>query len=110
MTFPATLPSYDFLVPQRIVFGWGRWPEIGPLASRIGSRAFLVLGSRTLAASGFVSQLHDVLRENKVEVVELATILHEPEVADVDRTTELIRGYKVRAGDLLIGVGGGSAI
>jgi alcohol dehydrogenase class IV len=107
---PGTFPNDDFLVPRRIIFGWGRWREIGPLASQIGRRAFLVLGSRTLAASGFVAQLHDVLRENKVEVIELTTILHEPEVADVDRVVELVRKSHVRAGDLMIGVGGGSAM
>ncbi|MBI3837780.1 MAG: iron-containing alcohol dehydrogenase, partial [Planctomycetia bacterium] len=107
---PETIPSYDFLAPQRIIFGWGRWREIGPLASQIGRRAFVVLGSRTLAAGSFISDLRNVLRENDVEAVELATIVHEPEVADVDRAAELIRGYQIRAGDLVIGIGGGSAI
>ncbi len=103
-------PSYDFLAPQRIIFGWGRWREIGPLAAQVGRRVFLVVGSRTLAAGGFISELHNLLDENHVEAVELTMILHEPEVADVDRAADRIRGYQVRPGDLVIGIGGGSAI
>ena len=31
--------DYDFLAPQRIVFGWGRREEVGPLAATLGRRA-----------------------------------------------------------------------
>ena len=57
-----SLDSYDFLAPPRIVFGWGRWREVGPLAAALGSRAFLVWGSRTLVKSGLVNQLQETLR------------------------------------------------
>ncbi len=31
--------NYEFLAPQKIVFGWGRRREVGVLARRLGSRA-----------------------------------------------------------------------
>jgi alcohol dehydrogenase class IV len=102
--------SYEFIAPARIVFGWGRWRELGPAAATLGTRAFLVLGSRTLAANGCVSRLREVLREHGVESVELATISREPQLADVDDATRRIRDHSIRLGDLVIGVGGGSAI
>lgn len=109
MTSPS-VPSYDFLAPERIVFGWGRWREVGPLAATLGRRAFVVPGSRTLAAAGFVADLAAVLREHGVEPVELVSITHEPEVADVDSAADQIRRHSPRDGDLVIAVGGGSAI
>jgi hypothetical protein len=57
----ATPWSYDFLAPRRIVFGWGRWREVGPLAARLGKRAFVVLGSRTLAENGLAAELRDAV-------------------------------------------------
>lgn len=109
--FPLTaVPNYDFLVPQRTIFGWGRWPEVGPAAAQLGSRVFLVLGSRSLAASGFVEQLRGIFENNRVELIELAAIDREPEVSDVDLAVARIREQAVRSGDIVMGVGGGSAI
>jgi alcohol dehydrogenase class IV len=106
----SSVPSYEFLAPERIVFGWGRWREVAPLAARLGRRAFLVIGSRTLTASGFVSQLQEALREHQVASTLLATISREPEVADVDQASAQIRECGAGEGDLVIAVGGGSAI
>jgi len=102
--------SYDFIAPARIVFGWGRWTEIGPLAAQLGRRAFLVMGSRTLRASGVVDQLRELLQRHHVELVELANISDEPQVADVDRAVQSLIAQEVRPGDLVIGLGGGSAL
>ena len=106
----TAVPNYDFLAPQRTIFGWGRWPEVGPAAAQFGNRVFLVLGSRSLAASGFVEQLRGVFETQRVELVELAAISQEPEVADVDSAVVRIRDHAVRSGDIVMGVGGGSAI
>ena len=106
----SSVSAYEFLSPARIVFGWGRLSEVGPLAAGIGRRAFLVVGSRTLAADGTVDSLQGVLRKHGVEPISLATIDREPLVADVDRSVDEIRRHQVRAGDMVIGLGGGSAI
>src|SRR5580704_12837955 len=106
----TSVGNYDFLAPQRIVFGWGRWREAAPLAARLASRAFLVVGSRTLAESGLIDDLEEALRSNGVRPLRLATIVHEPEVADIDDAAQRIRELKGCADDLVIGIGGGSAI
>lgn len=106
----SSVAAYEFLAPARIVFGWGRVSEVGPLAASIGRRAFLVVGSRTLAADGTVDALQENLRQNRVEPIALATIDHEPLVADIDRSVAEIRCHQVHEGDMVIGLGGGSAI
>ena len=49
--------TYDLLLPRRIVFGWGRRREVGDWAATLGRRAWIVSGSRTLAAKGELDEL-----------------------------------------------------
>jgi len=99
--------TYDFLAPRRIVFGWGRRREVGTLGTRLGRRAFLVSGR---SARAVLPEIIDALRAEDVAVVEAGTIDHEPEVADVDRLAETLRGHGAAAGDFLVAVGGGATI
>src|SRR5712692_5246716 len=101
---------YDFLSPQKIVFGWGRRREVGALAAALGRRAFLVEGSRTLAANGTIAEIADLLGAAGLEVRWLASITREPEVADVDTAVTRLRDERAGPGDVLVAVGGGSAI
>jgi len=115
MTVPpadALGAGYDFLAPPRIAFGWGRRREVGKMARSLADRrAFVVCGSRTLAASGGLSEIHAALRAAKLDVVDATQISREPEVDDVDRLVAFLRDQRVTAEhDLLIAVGGGSAI
>lgn len=104
------LTPYDFFAPQRVVFGWGRRSEVGTLAKTLGSRAFVVSGSRTLDANGTLDELCRLLTNSGMNVERLATQSREPEVADVDLATERLRSIAPREGDMLIAIGGGSAI
>ncbi len=104
--------GYDFLAPPRIMFGWGRRKELGSLAHALGlcRRAFLVFGSRTLAASPIAQEIEQSLRAAEIEPVRATTISHEPEVVDVDNLTRWLREQGPRAGDIMVAVGGGAAI
>lgn len=102
--------SYDFLAPARLVFGWGRWRELGPLAAQLGQRAFLINGSKTLAASGVLEEVRALLRQHGVEVIDVANVSQEPTVTDVDQAAGRLRKHRVRAGDFVLGIGGGSAL
>ena len=104
------LTPYDFFAPHRIVFGWGRRSEIGTLAKSLGSRAFVVSGSRTLEANGTLDELCRLLVSSGMTVERLATQTREPEVTEVDAATTRLRDIGVQEGDLLIAIGGGSAI
>ncbi len=102
--------AYDFLAPPRIVFGWGRRREVGTLGRTLGSRAFVVCGLPATVAETVMAEVHATLRAEGIEPVSLATLLHEPEVADVDRVAAEIRDSGAAEGDFLLGVGGGAAI
>lgn len=101
---------YDFSAPSRIVFGWGRWTDAGGLARSLGRRAFVVSGSRTLESGGAISEILDQLRNAGVEPVRAAGIAREPLIEDVDRCVGFLREHGAGAGDLVLAIGGGSAI
>jgi alcohol dehydrogenase class IV len=102
--------NYDFLAPRRVVFGWGRRSEVGGLARDLGRRAFIVSGSRTLEAEGRLDELTSALDRAGVEAIHAGEIHREPHVEDVDRLTAFVREQNAGEGDLIIGIGGGSAL
>jgi alcohol dehydrogenase class IV len=102
--------QYDFLAPLRVVFGWGGRRDLGKLASGLGHRAFVVSGSRQLAADGAISELTAALSKSGVAAVTLAEIHREPLVEDVDRAATALREERAGDGDFVLAIGGGSAI
>jgi alcohol dehydrogenase class IV len=92
------------------VFGWGRRAEIGNVAADLGRRAFLVLGSRTLDTNGTVDEIRERLASAGISPIILGNISREPEVSDVDRLTHELCAHNPGPGDLVLALGGGSAI
>lgn len=94
--------NFEFVAPARILFGSGQFERLGELSAKLGKRAMIVFnGSEALAntakerlaAAGLNSDLY---RQRS-----------EPTVIDADSATELARKEQV---DLIVGLGGGSAI
>jgi len=101
---------YELSVPPRIVFGWGRRREVGRWGRTLGRRAFLVCGLPTDAAANVTEEIAASLRAEGIELVPLVSLLHEPEVADVDRAAGQLRLAGASQGDFLLAAGGGAAM
>ncbi len=97
---------FDFNAPTRITFGPGSVEAIGPLAAELGRRALLVVGSRTLDREGTVDALVERLSAAGV-TTERLTLTGEPDTSTVE-----LGAHRARAADsdLLVGLGGGSAL
>jgi alcohol dehydrogenase class IV len=106
----ADLIQYDFLSPQRIVFGWGRRREVGTLARTLGQRVFVVPGSRTLETNGTIGELVEHLKASGLQVEPVGGISREPDTTDVDRAVAQLREFHAGSGDLVLAIGGGSAL
>ncbi len=102
--------SYDFVAPRQIAFGWGRRNQIGELVRPLGRRAWIVCGAAALIEQGVIDKLRQNLLADGVESRLLTLIEHEPLVEDVDGTAARLRAEGVGPGDLLLAIGGGSAI
>ena len=84
--------------------------QVPGLARRLGSRAFVLCGSRTLTVSGLLKEIAELLSLGGVESVCMGTLSREPEVDDVDRISAELRRLSAGRGDFLLAAGGGSAI
>ncbi len=102
--------NYSFLAPRQIVFGWGRRADLGALAATLGQRVFLVSGSRTLERTGVIDRVVADLGSAGLQVLGFPVESREPEVRDVDGLTASFRALNPTAGDVVIAIGGGSAI
>ncbi len=101
---------YDFLSPSQIIFGWGKRKELGTLLQGIGKRLFIITGSRTLAEKGVYTDLVESVSIVGIEAIILGEIDQEPEVKDVDHFVEQILEYDPNSDDMVLGIGGGSAM
>ncbi|HUQ69266.1 MAG TPA: iron-containing alcohol dehydrogenase, partial [Planctomycetaceae bacterium] len=76
----------------------------------LGRRVFFVSGSRTLERLGIIDALVESLHSAGLPAIRFTSPAQEPEVADVDGLTREILSHDPTATDVVIAVGGGSAI
>jgi alcohol dehydrogenase class IV len=93
---------FEFATATRIIFGPGTLEEVGPIAAEMGSRALVVTGSVPDRAK----PLLDDLTAQSVETT-VFPVSGEPTTHLVSEGTEKARQAKC---DVVIGIGGGSAI
>ena len=92
--------KFEFYSSSRIVFGRGEISRLGELAAQFG-KSVLVIHNGSAAIADRVRQLLAAIR------VEFVRQKGEPRVADVDRAVAIGRQHRC---DVVIGLGGGSAI
>jgi alcohol dehydrogenase class IV len=94
--------QFEFATATRILFGAGALGQIGPLALEMGRRALVVTGQNFMRAA----PLLDLLAKHKIRGTPLS-IEGEPTVKVAQMGTACAREEKC---DLVIGLGGGSAL
>ena len=99
--------AFDLLVPNRLLFGWGRRSELPEMASGLGRRCFVVLGSRTLMNTGRYAEIRNLLATASDVVSPPEIISREPQVVDVDQAVTRAREYEA---NFILGIGGGAAL
>jgi alcohol dehydrogenase class IV len=93
---------FELATATRIIFGRGTIQEVGPLASEIGSSAFVVAGSSKKRAEPLLEQLD----KYKIKHI-LFNVTGEPTTIMVKDAVEQARLNKP---NLVIGIGGGSVL
>ncbi len=96
-----------FFLPTRIVFGCGSFARLGAEAAKIGKRAILVTGQSSMRKTGILDRAVADLEASGVETVVYDRIEPNPRASTVDEGARLARDSNV---DLVIGLGGGSAM
>ncbi len=94
--------KFEFATATRIVFGEGALQEIGPLAAALGMRAFVVGGSTP-------SRLMSLLTLLAAQGI-ATTVFSVPGEPTIDLVLDGVQQARAAHCDLVIGMGGGSAL
>ncbi|MGB4504075.1 MAG: iron-containing alcohol dehydrogenase [Syntrophaceticus sp.] len=98
---------FDFLVPQRIIFGPGCAGRLGAETRIFGKKLLLCMGKGSLQASGMIERVIGPLEAAGLEIIYCGGIAPEPTLGSVEESLKIAREYEV---DLVVGVGGGSVL
>ncbi|MBM4001700.1 MAG: iron-containing alcohol dehydrogenase [Planctomycetes bacterium] len=98
---------FDFQSRTRIVFGPDRIDSLGELAAELGARRALVVSDPGIVASGHTERGMRSLQTAHVESHLFADVRENPTTDEVDAGLKVAQRYDV---ELLIGLGGGSAM
>ncbi|MBA4029582.1 MAG: alcohol dehydrogenase [Planctomyces sp.] len=96
--------------PRSVRFGAGVRHEVGAYARPLAKRLIVLLGSRTLARQSLWTDWLEGLGQALPVVSDLTLPSREPRVSDVDELARSLRGISAGPDDLVVVVGGGSAI
>jgi alcohol dehydrogenase class IV len=98
--------SFTFARIPRIEFGAGKFALLPLLASSFGKKALIITGGSSLKKSGRLDMLAEGLKSRNI-VIEHTGISGEPSPEFVDN---VVCEYQDKCIDMVIGIGGGSAI
>ena len=96
-----------FYLPTEVITGRGCLAELGRVTARYGRRAMLVCGAHFARRSGLLDRALGLLRGPGVEVTVYDAVQGEADLATVEAGITLAREHGV---DVLVGLGGGSAM
>jgi len=100
------IESFSFARIPRIEFGAGKYTLVPSLASSFGKRALIITGGNSLKKSGNLDILAKGFKSKNISF-EHAGLTGEPSPDFVDY---VVSCYRDKAIDIVIGIGGGSAI
>ncbi|MDX1934432.1 MAG: iron-containing alcohol dehydrogenase [Capsulimonadales bacterium] len=102
-----SVAEIDWQPRTRLIFGAGRLVRLGDLAREIGGKRALLVTDPGVRAAGYADTAGERLETAGVVVSVFDEVPENPTSATVERCAEAARAF---APDLLIGLGGGSAM
>lgn len=99
--------NFDFYNPTRVHFGAGTIEDVGRLSKELGRRACIVSYKDLSFLESLCSKVADLLKDEGLEVFSFYEAEPNPDITTITRGAEFCRDKDV---DLVIGIGGGSAM
>lgn len=107
VSYLSTKP-FSFQVPTKIIFGIGTADTVGLEAKQLGGSSIFFVTDKTIEKVGIADRVKKALEEEELKVRKVFNeIGHEPDMTIVEAICDAVRKDEY---DLLIGVGGGSAL
>lgn len=99
--------NFEFILPTKIIFGAGEIIKLGIEVKKIGKKPLIVTGRRAMRETGIINKIIEIFKEEKIEPILFDKIEPNPRAETVDDGGRLAREENC---DLVIGLGGGSAM
>jgi len=96
-----------FYLPTKIIFGVGSFKQLGAEAKELGQKAMLVTGRSSVRRTGVLDRVIQDLKNNGVEALVFDKAVPNPRASTIDEGAGVVRKEGI---DLVIGLGGGSAM
>ncbi len=101
------MDNFKYYTPTEVLFGKDTETETGKLAKKYGSRALLVFGKGSVVKSGLLGRIEESLKCEGVEFLEFGGAKPNPTLSHVREGIKIALEFR---SDLIIGIGGGSAV
>lgn len=101
------MKEFNYYVPTKIMFGNGKRREIGPEIAKYGTKCLLVTGKKKPVLEPYIEEVIKSCNDAGVEVVRFAGVIPNPTTASVNEGVAVAKEHGV---DVILGVGGGSAM
>ena len=98
---------FTYHIPTKLYFGEGQLLNLGKVTSEYGKKVLIVYGGGSIKKTGVYDTVCNQLKENNIEIFELAGIEPNPKVDSVRKGIEICKKEKI---DVVLAVGGGSAM
>lgn len=99
--------NFDFILPQKIIFGEGAATRIGEEAKRLGAKRVLIVTSGGMLKREALKQVINSVKEHKLSFDIFSEVNPEP---SIEKVYDCIALAGETESDLLIGLGGGSVM
>ena len=101
------MDNFRFFTPTEVVFGKGVENHTGALAAKHGTRALIVYGKGSVVKSGLLARVMHSLTDAGIECEEFGGAQPNPTLSHAEEGVQKALDFRA---DIIIGVGGGSAI
>ncbi|MBR5406181.1 MAG: iron-containing alcohol dehydrogenase [Lachnospiraceae bacterium] len=101
------MDNFKYYTPTEVIFGRGVEDKTGETAAKYGKRALLVFGKGSVVKSGLLSRVEASLKDAGVEYKEFGGAQPNPTLSHAEEGVKEAVSF---GADMIIGVGGGSAI
>ena len=106
ITTPAPV-DFDHTPRTRLVFGDGALEHLGTLAAELGAKRVMIISDPGVTHAGHTARGLSIVQSAGLEATTFTRVHENPSTADVDAAVDAANAFKP---DLLVGLGGGSAI
>ncbi|MCR4617104.1 MAG: iron-containing alcohol dehydrogenase [Lachnospiraceae bacterium] len=101
------MENFRYYAPTEVIFGQDTEDKTGETAKKYGKKALLVYGKGSVVKNGLLDRVHKSLTESGIEYKDFGGAKPNP---TLDHAREGVKEALLFDADMIIGVGGGSAI